>query len=103
MRFSLCILLLLGLLLCAAGCGTEYDEEDFLGKTSAQIVMDNGEFDCVGKAPDADGLYKNTACGYTVREARKGFLDTKPELLFFISFDENGVATGCYEGYRPGG
>jgi hypothetical protein len=50
-----------------------------------------------------DGLYRNTACGYTIKEEQKGFLGADPEILIFIEFDENGVATRCWEGYRPGG
>ena len=50
-----------------------------------------------------DGLYRDTACGYTVKESRVGFLGTDPEWLVFIRFDENGVAYDTYEGYRPGG
>ncbi len=94
--------LLFAMIFLVAGC-TKYQPSDFVGKTSAQIEADYGPFDCVGMAPSADGLYRNTGCGYTIREARVGFLGTDSELLFFIQFDENGIATGCYEGYRPGG
>lgn len=98
---------ILWVLLCClilGGCTKEtFREADFLGKTSAQIVAEFGEFDCVGNHAGEDGLYRNTSCGYTVKEPRVGFLGTDPEVLFFISFDENGVAVGCYEGYRPGG
>ncbi len=94
--FFLCLLL--------GGCTQEkYSEEDFLGKTSAQIVAECGEFDCVQNHPGADGLFRNTSCGYTIWEPRVGFLGTDPEVLFFISFDEKGIAVRCYEGYRPGG
>lgn len=99
-------LIALFLLFCLifAGCSEgKYTAENFIGKTSAQIVAEFGEFDCVGKDPGADGLYCNTACGYTIRAPRVGFLGTDPEMLFFISFDENGIAVNCYEGYRPGG
>ncbi len=103
MKAVLCTLLVLSLVLCAVSCGTRYDEEDFLGKSSVQIVGEHGEFDCVSRHPDADGLYKNAACGYILRAARKGLLGTEPDTLFFMSFDENGIAVSCYEGYRPGG
>jgi hypothetical protein len=93
----LCCLLL-------GGCVKEtYRESDFLGKTSAQIVAEFGEFDCVGNHAGEDGLYRNTSCGYTIKEPRVGFLGTDPEVLFFIVFDNNGIAVRCYEGYRPGG
>ena len=102
MKKQIALTALLSLLLI--GCSSEkYSEADFLGRSSAQIVAQFGEFDCTGRSPDADGLYRSTSCGYTVREPRTGFLGTDPELLFFISFDENGVAFDCYEGYRPGG
>mgnify|MGYP006967157690 CR=1 FL=1 len=98
------IVLSLFLCLFLIGCSTEnYCEADFLGRTSAQIVAEFGAFDCVGTQPDTDGLYRSTSCGYTIRETRAGFLGTDPEVLFFISFDENGIAVDCYEGYRPGG
>lgn len=95
-------------LLCAclftflAGC-SPYEAEDFLGKTSVEIVEAYGAFDCVSCDPDSDGLYRNARCGYTLRERRSGFLGESPEFLFFIEFDENGVAVSSEKGYRPGG
>ena len=86
-----------------AGCSTKYNADDFIGKTSAQIESEYGTFDCCGMPVSADGLYRNTACGYTVKEPRVGFLGSTPEVLFFITFDETGVAVACEEGYRPGG
>ncbi|MBO5914572.1 MAG: hypothetical protein J6Q72_04415 [Clostridia bacterium] len=97
------LLLLLALSLFLCSCGTRYDEDDFIGKTSLEIEAEFGKFDCTGRDAGADRLYTNTACGYTIREPRVRFLGTDPEWLFFISFDENGVADSCYEGYRPGG
>ena len=90
-------------MLSLAGCKVKYDESEFLGKTSAQIEAQFGPFDCCGMPPGTDGLYRNTACGYTLREARVGFFGSAPETLFFIFFDENGIARSCYEGCRPGG
>jgi hypothetical protein len=52
---------------------------------------------------DGDGLYRNCRCGYTIQKPQKGFLGTQPEKIFFICFDENGVAISCEEGFRPGG
>ena len=87
-----------------AGCSGPYRSGDFIGKTSAQILEEYGPFDCiVGTVDPRDGLYKNGRCGYTIREARPGFLDRTEESLFFISFDENGTATHCSRGCRPGG
>ena len=78
-------------------------EYEFIGKTSADIEKEFGLFDCVGMPADDDGLYRSCRCGYTVKEAKKGFWGTEPETLLFISFDENGLATKTEEGYRPGG
>jgi len=91
------------LTLFLSGCSTKYKESDFIGKTSAEIEEEFGKFDCIGMPMEDDGLYKKTACGYTLKESKKGFLGTSDEWLLFISFDENGVAYECYEGYRPGG
>ncbi len=102
MKKSFLLVLLCFFLLSFSGCA-KYQPSDFVGKTSAQIEEIYGAFDCVGMAPSADGLYRSTSCGYTLREPRTGFLGTDPERLLFISFDENGVATACCEGYRPGG
>ena len=93
----LCLLSLL------AGCSSAYRAEDFLGKTSAEITEEFGPFDCITMSADADGLYRNCRCGYTVKAPQKGFLGTSPEVLFFITFNENAVAVKCEEGHRPGG
>lgn len=85
------------------GCRTNYVADDFIGKTSAQIEAEFGIFDCCGMPVSEDGLYRNTECGYTIKEPCVGFLGTEPEVLFFITFDENGMAITCKEGYRPGG
>ena len=94
-----CVIFLFSL----AGCSSKYSADDFIGKTSAQIEAEFGTFDCYGMPISEDGLYRDTACGYTVKESRVGFLGTDPEWLVFIRFDENGVAYDTYEGYRPGG
>ena len=101
MKKQIVFILLFCLLL--VGCSEKkYDASDFVGKTSAQIIAEFGEFDCGGH-PGEDGMYRNTSCGYTIKEPRVGFLGTDPEVLFFIVFDNNGIAVRCYEGYRPGG
>ena len=101
MAYLFFILAFLCMLLFSA-CG-KYRSTDFLGKTSAQIEIEFGTFDCIGKPADADGLYRNCRCGYTVREPQTGFLGTQPERIYFIRFDENGIAVSCEEDYRPGG
>ena len=97
--FVLCAVLLFSLI----GCSSKYPADGFIGKNSAQIEAEYGAFDCSGMPISEDGLYRNTSCGYTVKEARVGFLGTYPEVLLFITFDENGIAVSCEEGYRPGG
>lgn len=91
------------LLLSLVGCGSMYHEADMIGKTSAQIEAEFGRFDCCGMPAGADGLYRNTACGYTIQEAKANFLGKDPEILFLITFDENGIAVSCREDVRPGG
>ena len=50
-----------------------------------------------------DGLYRGSRCGYTIKEPVTGWLGTSPEVLFFIIFDQDGIAVSCEEGTRPGG
>ena len=59
--------------LTLVGCSSGYDEEDFIGKTSAEIVDENGDFDCVIGEAGEDGLYRNGKCGYTTKEKKTGF------------------------------
>lgn len=91
------------LLLLLVGCSAKYHPEDFIGKTSEEIISRYGSFDCISMPAGEDGLYKNCRCGYTIKKAAKGFFGAYEEELFFITFDEKGVATRCDEGYRPGG
>ena len=93
----------ISLVLSLAGCNAKYHEAEFVGKTSSEIIQEFGPFDCTGMPAAEDGLYRNCQCGYTIKEPQKGFLGTSPEILFFITFDENGIAVACEEGYRPGG
>ena len=96
------------LLLCVSlfltGCLAEpYREADVLGKSSGEIADQYGLFDCVTAPAGEDGLYRNARGGYTVREPQTGFLGTSEEVLFFIIFDENGIAVACETAPRPGG
>ena len=95
------VFIILVFLLC--GCFHRYTAKDFIGKTSAEITNQYGEFDCVFGPANDDGSYKNCRCGYTVKEPQKRFMGTSPEILLFITFDANGVAISVEEGYRPGG
>ena len=97
----ICTVFLLSLVGCSTG--KKYNAENYIGKTSAQIEAEYGKFDCCGMPIGDDGLYRNTACGYTIKKEKKGFLGTDPEWLVFIQFDENSIAYNTYEGYRPGG
>lgn len=91
------------LLLSLAGCAAKYNTEDFIGKTSAEIISEYGSFDCTTMPAGDDGLYRNCSGGYTIKATKTGFFGNSEEVLFFISFDENGIAAECAEGYRPGG
>lgn len=102
MKKVIAIVCLLILLLTACS-NIQYEEDDFIGKTSTQIIEEFGAFDCVGKDAGFDGLYRNTQCGYTVEAPKTGFFGRTEEVLLFILFDENGVAVKCRKGYRPGG
>ena len=104
MKYSKKLLLLWFLLIVMlSGCGKKFNSDDYIGKTSAEIIDEYGEFDyAIGEADD-DGLYRNTKCGYISKEKNVGFLGTSEEEFFFIHFDERGVAYVCDYGIRPGG
>ena len=97
------ILVCVCLMFSLAGCAAKYNAKDFIGKTSAEIISDYGTFDCTTMPASEDGLYRNCRGGYTIKEPKTGFFGTAEEMLFFISFDENGIAMECTEGFRPGG
>lgn len=97
-RVLVCIFLSLALV----GCSYKYNTEDFIGKSSAEIISQYGDFDCTTMSASDDGLYRNCRCGYTIREEQKGFFGKSAEILFFVVFDENGMAIECEEGNRPG-
>lgn len=105
MKKYLIFIIILTLLLIFSGCSkhSKYSEEEFIGKSSAEVESQYGEFDCVMMPRAEDGVYRNCRCGYTIQEPHTGYFGTSPEILFFISFDENGIAYKCEEGYRPGG
>ena len=90
-------------LLCLAlvSCSSRYHKKDVLGKTSAEIINLYGPFDFMTMDTSEDGLYRSCRCGYTIKEARAGFFGTSDEEMFFIVFDEDGIAVGIFEGVRP--
>ena len=97
----LCVIFLFALIL--SGC-SKYRQANFIGKTADQIQEQYGAFDLNGTAFVAtDSTYQGFGCGYLLKESRVGFLGTHPAEYFFIEFDENGVATACYEGYHCNG
>ena len=102
-RYTSIIFAVICLMRSLTGCTAKYMPEDFIGKTSVEIIGEYGSFDCVLVPASEDGLYRNCKCGYTIAEPQKGFLGTSEEILLFIVFDENGIATTCEEGNRPGG
>ena len=93
------------LMLTLIGCSEKYNEENIIGKTSDEIISAYGEFDnVIGiNVPDENGMYRNCKCGYTVESSKQGVLGSSDEILLYIHFDENGIATDCEKGPRPGG
>lgn len=97
----LCLIVFLGL--CVSGCA-KYAPKDFLGLTSDQIEKQFGAFDLAGVSfISTDSTYRGFGSGYIIKERQVGFLGTTPAEYFFIVFDENGIAVGCYEGYHCDG
>lgn len=72
-RYAAALLAAIIFTLTLAGCSSGHDTEDFIGKTSAEIVDENGDFDCVIDEAGEDGLYRNSKCGYTIKEKETGF------------------------------
>ncbi|MBR3841169.1 MAG: hypothetical protein IKM20_08545 [Erysipelotrichales bacterium] len=102
-RYIKLLMILFALTVVLSGCGKRYNRDDFIGKTSSEIINEYNSFDYTSMPIDEDGLYRSCQCGYTIKEPKKGFLGTSDELLFLILFDENGIAIKCSEGNRPGG
>lgn len=98
-RIMIFLFAVLCMLQMLTGCSAGYREEHYLGKSSAEIIAAYGEFDCTTMPVGSDGLYRNCRCGYTIRNRNYA----SAEILYFITFDENGMAVSCEIGYRPGG
>ncbi len=103
MKKTILLLLCFSILCVLFGCSDRYQEKDIIGKTSDQIIEIYGKFDCLTMPASEDGLYRNCKCGYLVKASQKGSFGSSEDLLFFIHFDENGIAVKCEVGYRPGG
>ncbi len=97
---KLSALLLTAVLLLALPACAKYSEEDFIGLTSQEIVEKYGPFDHTHNHADSDGLFRNTFCGYIVKDPPSRSGTQWPE-YFCIHFDENGVAYSC--DYQMGG
>lgn len=99
------IICCLCLMITLVGCSEKYNEKDIIGKSSNEIISAYGEFDnVIGiDVPDENRVYRNCKCGYTVEKSKQGFLSSSDEILFYIHFDENGIATDCEKGPRIGG
>ena len=52
------------LIFMLSGCGKNFNSDDYIGKTSAEIIEEYGAFDYVLGDIDTEGLYKSTKCGY---------------------------------------
>lgn len=101
LRNRVCLVILTAvLLLVLTGCKPYY-AEDFIGMTSQEIIEQYGEFDHTHNSPGADRLYRNTMCGYIVKDAAVGFLGTDPPEYFLIHFGSDGIAYKCT--YEAGG
>ena len=102
-RYLFGILTAAFLLLFLAGCTADYVPDDYIGKTSAEIISEYGVFDYTGMPVGEGGFNRSCTCGDTVINSKKELFGTSPEVLLLITFDENGIAIACEEGYRPGG
>ena len=88
-------------LLFVGNRSSKYNEKDFVGKTSTGIINQYGQFDFVTVPPKGDSLYKSCTCGYIIQKSSSGFWGTSREMMFFIVFDESGIAINCFESEIP--
>ena len=96
MKRFIAFTLIMVLLVSFTGCTKQkYSEEDFIGLTSQEIIDKYGDFDHCHQSPDDDGIYRNTMCGYIVKEEHVGYLGTTPADYFLIHFDSEGIAYEC--------
>lgn len=102
--YILSLLIIVLLLLSSPGCTNNrryYNENDFIGLNSKEIIEKYGDFDVTLDHPNADGLYYHCRCGYITVESKTGYLGTTPPEYFMIYFDESGIAYEC--NYENGG
>lgn len=74
-----------------------YDVEWIVGKSSLKVEEFYGPFDQIEVSRGEDGLLRRGVGSYIIRPSLKHALHYEPELLFSISFDENGFAWRCFE------
>ena len=94
MKKIICAVLLFTLLLTLCACKEDtgiYDPNWIIGKTSLEVEERYGEFYQPSILRSSDGLFRNTACHYLLRERPMFFCDVEIT-LFSIYFNENGIA-----------
>ena len=79
-----------------------YDEAWIIGKTKDQIVEKYGDFESYYTKTDSSGNVLYSEGFYTVKSEQRGFLGTDPPIIFRITFNKDGAAYKCYEGYPEG-
>lgn len=87
--------IILLIVFCLTSCG--YNESWIVGKTSEQVIERYGDFESYTATIGEDGLYRSGACFYKLKPARKGYFGTDYGTHLCIWFDENGIATKCYD------
>lgn len=90
-RYAAALLAAIIFTLTLAGCSSKYDAEDFIGKTSAEIVDENGAFDCVIGETGEDGLYRDSKCGYTIKAKKAGFWARRTRFYFSYALMKMGL------------
>lgn len=94
----LTVLLVIGITLaCSQQDDLQYNKDWIIGKTSAEIQENYGEFDQARMPPSSDGLYRRCTCSYFLTEEQVA----DSIMMFSISFDENGVAHDCWTEEGP--
>lgn len=69
-----------------------YDEKWILGKTSQEVEARYGKFHITSGSKSADGLYRRGLGCYILKEKEGDFPGARPETLFQIAFNGDGIA-----------
>ena len=80
-----------------------YKESLILGKTSAEVEEIYGEFDQKDGIIGEDGLVRCGNGGYIVRERYHSGIIFVNQILFYVTFDANGIAVETGECLGPWG